>query len=301
MDPIFASFDRAHEEAEALAPAFRIVLDCNADPVARAAAIAELRTASVSVDAALWTFSDSDTDRLLVARAILETVLGEPDAPDLEAAARSAVEIATSLEKHGDAIDLAERALAARPESVALTILLANAGANQGTFEPARLEALVERDMSIADRRRLHANLGVSLLAAGRTPEGLDAWRRAADGAATLMSPDVAVTAHGEPTWIQRMRQLLQLDGLGELAATWGIGGPRMVVLLEGLASAVPDAEAARLLRAEADERLRAGRDGFIDDPAWPDVTLDSLLADAADFARMHDLDELASRLTTVG
>jgi phage tail protein X len=299
MNDLFAAFDDADEEAERLAPAVRAVLDPSTSPAARADAIAEIRAASVSVDAALRTFSDSEADGLSVARAILEAVLSEPAAPDLESAAIAAVEMAAQLGEHAIAEDLAARSLAARPDSIPLAVLLCNARANQGAFDPEPLSALAGRDMPPGLRRRVYANLGVAHLATGRASEGLAAWQRAAMDAATLMTPDVAVTAHGEPVWIQRMRQLLQLDGLGQLATTWGIGGPRMVVLLEGLAGAATDPETARLLRAEANARLRAGRERFAFDPDQPDVTLDDLLADAADFARRHGLDEIAHRLQT--
>ncbi len=299
MNDIFSFFDHADAdaEAEALAPAVRTVLDPAADPAARAAAITQIRTAGISFEAALRTISDDDADRLTVARAVFETALAECGASDLESAACTAVETAANLGEHVVAIDMAEGALAAAPDDVALAILLANARANQGRFDPAALAALRDRDLPIPLRRRLDANLGVACLATGRIREAFAAWRRAAEDARVLMRPDVAVSAEGEPVWIQRMRVLLQLDGLGEMAATWGIGGPRMVVLLEGLAGAVGDADAARLLRAEADARLRMGREHFAVDPEQSDVTLDDLLADAADFARMYGLDETATRL----
>lgn len=297
MTDLFAFFDDNDEEAERLAPAVRAVLDPGTSPAARAFAIAEIRAASVSVDTALRTFSDSEADHLRVARAILEAVLSEPAAPDLESSAIAAVEIAAQLGEHATAVDLAARSVAARPDSILLAVLLGNARANQGTFDPESLSELAGREMPPALRRRVHANLGVAHLATGRTSEGLAAWQRAAMDAATLMTPDVAVAAHGEPAWIQRIRQLLQLDGLGQLATAWGIGGPRMVVLLEGLAAAATDPEAARLLRAEASARLRTGCERFAPDPGQPDVTLDELLADAADFARQRGLEELAHQM----
>ncbi len=135
-----------------------------------------------------------------------------------------------------------------------------------------------------------------------RDPGGVSVPRGGSWSLAGLgLSPDLAVVAGGEPVWIQRIRELLRLDGLGELAATRGIGGLRMVVLLEGLAGSVPDAEAARVLRSEADARLHAVRAGFVVAPAEPHVTLDDVLADAADFARLYGVDAIAPRFTTAG
>jgi hypothetical protein len=297
VDEIFSLFDRADADAEALAPAVRTVLDPAAERSARAAAIEEIRASGIAFEAALRAICDGDADLLAVRRAVFESALAERCASDVELAACFAVETAAMLGEHDLAIGMAERALAAAPENVALAILLANARANTARFDPAVLAALRDRDLPISLRRRIDANLGVACLATGAIPEAFAAWRRAGQDARVLMWPDIAVSAGGEPVWIQRMRTLLQLDGLGELAATWGIGGPRMVVLLEGLAGAVGDAEAARSLRAEAEARLRAGRERSTPDPEGDEVTLDELLADAADFARMFGLDELAARL----
>lgn len=301
MSNPFAWFDRDTEEAEALAPSLRTALDPSAGPVARAAALAEIRSARFSFDVALQRLGASDDDRLRVARLVLEAALAAPGAPDLEHVAGTAVEITTHLGDPAVAIDLAARALGAAPGSVFLTLLLANARANLGLFDPAALAAVAGRAMSTGLRRRVLANLGVALLATGRPREALEAWRRAADDAAAPMMPDVAVAAHGPPAWIQRMRALLQLDGLGARAGPWGIGGPRMVVLLEGLAAATPDAEAAQVLRSEADARLRATLEHFVVDPAEPHVTLADDLADAAEVARRYGLEALAMRFEAAG
>lgn len=304
FDPFASIFARIESEAEALAPAVRTVLDASALPAARAAAIAAIRAADVSVGAALRTIGESHhadpADELVIARAVFEAVVADPAAADLERAAHDAVELAATLGQHAEAIDLATRALDVQPSSVPLAILQANSRANHGTFDPAALAALARRDIpSPGMKRRIYANLGVALLATGHAREGLDAWRHAASDPEISMAPDVAVLGRGEPVWIQRMRALLRLDGIGRLAATWGIGGPRMIVLLEGLATSVPSPDDARILRAEADARLREGCARFAVHPAEPDVTLEALLADAEHFARTHGLDEIATRIRT--
>jgi hypothetical protein len=298
FDALFNSTEaEAEAEAEAHAHAVRTVLDPAADSAARAAAITAIRTARTSFETALRTISDDDVDHLTVARAVFETVVAEHGATDLDRTVHIGVETAIGLSEHAVAIDIAERALAAAPDSVMLAILLTNVRANRGTFDPTGLAALRDRNLPIPLRRRLDANLGVAYLATGRIREAFTAWRLGEQDAQVLMMPDAAVTTKGEPVWIQRMRALLQLDGLGEQAVRWGIGGPRMAVLLEGLAGVAADADAARLLRAEADTRLRTGCERFAADPESPDVTLEDLLADAADFARGYGLDEMATRI----
>jgi tetratricopeptide (TPR) repeat protein len=210
------------------------------------------------------------------------------------------VEKAVALGQHEVAVALAERALDAAPESISLSLMLANVHANRGEFVPARLEALCPREMPVGLRRRLHANLGVALLAVGRVAEGLEALRRAAADAATWMSPDSPVGWAAEPALIQPMRQLLQLDGTGERAASWGVGGLRMVVLLDGLAGATVDPQHAELLRTEAETRQRAIFEHFAADPDEPHVTLAEVVEDAADYARVLSLEATAARLSAL-
>jgi hypothetical protein len=299
-DIFFQIFEQDHVATVALVPAVQAVLDESAGVAERSAAIVALRADLTAADAALRSISDDDADRLRVACVLLDAALAEPAAPDVVALASSAVEAALLAGDQEVAGALAARALATRPDEVSLVLLRANVEANAGRFDPDAVLALVDRATQPGLRRRLYANVGVALLATGRVREGLAAWKQAAMDASVLMAPDVAVFGHGQDgalAWIQHMRNLLFLDGLGELAGTWGIGGPRMIVLLEGLAGQMQDRAAADLLRAEATERLRRGRAEFTVDPEQPDVTLEGLLLDAAEFAKQLGLAELASRL----
>mgnify|MGYP001408442238 CR=1 FL=1 len=301
MSDIFDVFEKATATAAALVPYVRAVLQPSGSVASRMAAIAALRVDLTASEAALRMISNNDADRVVVARTLLEAALAELDAPDLVPLAQSAVEAALLADDHAVARHLAGRALQAQPDAVLLVLLGANVDANQGRFDPDVLAPLADRSMPPSLRRRVHANLGVALLATGRVRQGLTAWEQAAADPWVLMSPDVGVSGAGKSAshvWIQRMRHLLVLDGLGTLAGTWGIGGPRMVVLLEGLASVTQDPAAAMLLREESNARLRRGRTGFSVDPEQPDITLEDLLADGAEFAQQHGLGALAKRLS---
>jgi len=138
-----------------------------------------IRASGTAFETALRAICDDDADLLAVARAVLESALAERGASYLEPAARFAVETAAVLGQHDLAIGMAERSLAAAPENVALAILVANARANTGGFDPAVLAALRDRDLPTSLRRRIDANLGVACLVTGAIPEAFAAWRPA--------------------------------------------------------------------------------------------------------------------------
>lgn len=226
----------------------------------------------------------------------LEEVIAENRLEHLEHVTAVAVEN-VMFEEPDRALAIADRSLALAPAHPGLLLLRWNLRANAGDFDPAILADLVQRPQATSMRRRLYANLGVACLARQRIRDGLAALREAARDGHEMMRVDVGVISHGEPVWIQRMRTLLQLDGLGEhMTATWGIGATRMVVLLEGLATVSSESD-AMLLRAEAAQRLERGRRERTPDPEQLDVTLENLLADAADYARVYGLEDVAIRL----
>lgn len=292
----FSVFDQLDREFAAVEPALHRLLDPSASPVARSEAIAALRADLGATHRATLGVLEAPSDQVVLAHTLLDAALREANADDLLALTLWVVEAAVAAGQDETACQVAGQVLGMRPGEAQLALVCSTLEANLGVFSPDPLRALAAQEHQPGRRRRILANLGVHLLASGRTAEGLDSWRLAAEGGSALMTPDVGLGwgRDGEDrlAWIQRMRQLLALDGLGEDAARWGLGGPRMIVLLEGLASC-SDASASSLLRAESAQRLARARAAI----AAGDLEGEDLLTDAAEYARRYALEALASRL----
>lgn len=292
----FSVFDQIADDATAVEPALHVLFDPAASTEARSEAVAALRVDLNATDCAARTILEDPRDHLRLARTLLDAALLEPDAADLISLTMRVVEAAVAVGQDEIASEVARQVLRRRPEDVPLALVCTTVDANRGIFSPDSLGSIAAGEVEPGRRRRVLANLGVHLLAVGRTQEGLEQSRLAAEGARDLMMPDVGIgwgrLQEGRLAWIQRMREVLALDGLGELASQWGLGGPRAIVLLEGLAS-TSDAASASLLRAESARRLERARAAFAaDDPEFVDM-----LADAAELAERYELPALAARL----